>query len=208
MMMELFLSALISLFVIADPLGTAAVFAAMTKDMNDEETNKTALKACLISASLLILFGIAGKYILIHTGISLPAFRIAGGFLLFVTAFRMIMGAHDRDSLESDDSAYRDRTEIAVFPLSIPLLAGPGCMTATLLLMTASPALSGKFIVIGAIVLVQLTAWFCMRGARKLVTLFGHTGTSILSRVMGVILAALSVQFVVDGVISIWQDMS
>ncbi len=137
-------------------------------------------------------------------GISFEAFQIAGGLLLFVTAFRMIMGFHEADNLNSDSNCYKDDASIAIFPLAIPLLAGPGCMTAVILNMTEANAIEEKMMIIVSIIVVQALAFGAMLSAGKLTKLIGDTGSSLLSRIMGIFLAALSVQFIADGIKNIF----
>lgn len=198
--METFLQAFITMFVIVDPLGTASVFAVLTRGMDGREASRIALKASLIAVCLLLGFGLLGGGLLRELGISLPAFRVAGGLLLFVTAFRMLMGFHDPDHLNSEKTVYRDKTDIAIFPLAIPFLAGPGCMTAAMLLMTASSLAADKALVGLAIALVSAAGFLSMLGAARLARLFGPSGGSLLARIMGVLLAAMAVQFVADGI--------
>lgn len=200
---DIFLSALISLFVIVDPIGTSTVYATLTSGESAEKARKQAIKAVVIAIILLVLVCLGGQFLLNHLGISFPAFKIAGGLLLFVTGFRMIMGSHDRNKLVSDNSPYEDDSDIAVFPLSIPLLAGPGTMTAVLLHMTQVSTYVDKGMVIAAIILIQLVALICMFGAKRLAQLFGSTANSIMARIIGVLMAAISVQFVADGLIEI-----
>ena len=198
---DVFLSAFIALFVVVDPIGTSGIFAVLTRRMSQSTGRVIAIKAGVIAAGLLIVFGFIGSWLLSQLGITLAAFRIAGGLLLFVTAFRMIMGFHDPDQLESEKSAYGREENIAVFPLAIPLLSGPGCMTAVLLHMTAQPDnYLAKVSVIAAIIAIEILAVFMMLGSRKVIKIVGDTGSSLLARVMGILLAALSVQFVVDGI--------
>lgn len=199
MSFDLFLSAFVSIFVIADPFGTSAVFSALTKDMDRAAQKKIAIKAVIIAVILLTAFSFAGRALLEHMGISLPAFRVAGGLLLFVTGFRMIMGFHDPNHLESNSTAYKDRTDIAVFPMAIPLLAGPGCMTATLMFSTSATSFLQHGQVIAAIAVVQTIAFFCLMGAAALGRFFGPTGNGIIARIMGILLAAMAVQFTADG---------
>jgi multiple antibiotic resistance protein len=196
---DLFLSAFVSMFVVVDPFGTAAVFAALTQKMDRALQKKIALKAVLIAAAILTAFSLVGDSLLHYMAISLPAFRVAGGILLFVTAFRMIMGFHDPDQLNSEKSTYKDRSNIAVFPLAIPLLAGPGCMTAIVMLSTSAKSMNEYAQVMGATGLVMIVALVCLFCAAFLGRLFGPTGYGIITRVMGILLAAMSVQFISDG---------
>lgn len=187
------------MFVVVDPFGTAAVFAALTQKMDRALQKKIALKAVIIAAAILTTFSLIGDSLLHYMAISLPAFRVAGGILLFVTAFRMIMGFHDPDQLNSEKSTYKDRSNIAVFPLAIPLLAGPGCMTAIVMLATSAKSMNEYAQVMGATGLVMVVALICLFCAAFLGRLFGPTGYGIITRVMGILLAAMSVQFISDG---------
>lgn len=203
-MIEIFLSAFVSFFVIVDPIGTAAVFAGLTNGHSAADKRSIAIKAVIIATSVLLIFGIIGKVLLSHMGISLDAFRIAGGLLLFVTAFRMIMGAGSTDTVNVEHRLKnQSHFDIAVFPLAIPLLSGPGCMTATILHMNHVTAISEKALIGGAIIIVEIIALICMLGASHVTALVGRAGTSLLSKVMGVLLAALAVQFVADGLLAL-----
>ena len=207
-MIEIFLSSFISFFVIVDPLGTAAVFSAMTTRMPSRARRGIALKAVIIAVILLIFFGFAGEFLLVNMGISLDAFRIAGGLLLFITAFQMIMGHHDSDTISADESIIKDTSNIAVYPLAIPLLAGPGGITAMILNMNTASAIEHKSIVIGCVILVHIIALICMLGAAKLTKMLGNTGATLVSRLMGILLAALAVQFIADGIMNLARQIT
>lgn len=206
-MLELFLASFISFLVIVDPIGSSAVFSALTGKARADRKRAIAIKAVLIATTVLIIFGLAGKIILTQMGISIDAFRIAGGLLIFVTAFRMIMGFHDPDKIGSNENVYKDTSNIAVFPLAIPLLAGPGCMTAMMLNMGNAHTIEHKAIVIASVIIVEICALTAMLTAAKLSTIIGSTGSSLLSRLMGILLAALSVQFIADGILNIAHKM-
>jgi multiple antibiotic resistance protein len=197
---DLFLSAFVSLFVIADPFGTAAVFSVLTKNIERAEQRGIALKAAMVAIGVLIGFSLAGNALLSYMHISLPAFRVAGGLLLFVTAFRMVMGFHDPQHLESGGSAYRDRSDIAVFPMAIPLLAGPGCITATLMFSTSAKNMVQHAEVWAAIISVELIALAVLMTAPHVGRVLGRTGNGIIARIMGILLTALAVQFIADGI--------
>lgn len=197
--MDIFLAAFITLFVIVDPLGTSAVFPSLVRNQQPSQIKQIAIKAAIVSSFILILFGIGGQALLNYLGISIPAFRIAGGLLLFVTGFRMIMGFHDQDQVESEKNVYANKADIAIFPLAVPLLAGPGSMTATLLHMTKAESFWDKGMIIGAILAVQLIALVSMLGAERLVRFFGPTGSTLLARLVGILMAAMAIQFLIDG---------
>ena len=196
---DLFLSAFVSFFVVVDPFGTAAVFMALTRNSDRTQQRRIAVKAVMIAGFLLLGFSLLGQPLMDKMGISLPAFRVAGGLLLFITAFRMIMGFHDQDQINSEQTAYRDRSNIAVFPLAIPLLAGPGTLTAMVMFSTSARNTLEYAEVIGAAAVVQLIALGCLLGASTLGRLLGPTGYGVITRVMGILLAAMSVQFISDG---------
>lgn len=202
---DVFLSAFIALFVVVDPIGTSGIFAVLTRRLDNSVARKIAFKAGAIASVLLITFGFIGSWLLSQLGITLEAFKIGGGLLLFVTAFRMIMGFHDPDQLESEKSAYGRDENIAVFPLAIPLLSGPGCMTAVLLHMAAHPDdAMAKTGIIAAILVVEAIAVMLMLGSKRLIKVVGETGSSLLARVLGILLAALAVQFVADGITALF----
>jgi multiple antibiotic resistance protein len=199
MHLDPFLSAFVSMFVVVDPFGTAAVFLALTQKMTAAMQRKIAVKAVSIALLILLGFSLLGEPLLEHMGISLPAFRVAGGLLLFVTAFRMIMGYHDPDQLNSEKTSYKDLSAIAVFPLAIPMLSGPGTITAMVMFSTAARTPLDYAGVVAATILVQAIALACLIGAGALSRFLGPTGYGIITRVMGILLAALSVQFISDG---------
>lgn len=201
MLFETFLNAFITLLVITDPLGTAAVFAGLVIGQEGAKIKAMALKATLIAFCLLIFFSFLGAPLLTQLGITIPAFRVAGGLLLFVTAFRMLFGDHDPQSLKQEEGAYGDRSDIAVFPIAIPLLSGPGCLTAVILLASkAQEQTGGHAALVAAMVAVSAVTLLCLMGAGTAQKFIGRSGLNVLSRVMGVVLAAMSVQFIADGV--------
>jgi multiple antibiotic resistance protein len=197
------ISAFVTLLVVVDPLGLAPVFASLTAGVPPTVRRRIALNACLIAAAILCGAAIVGDWVLRQLGISLPAFRIAGGLLLFAVAFEMVLGW--RSEREGKEAAQAVREEhvrhIAAFPLAIPLMAGPGAITATLLLAgradgepTAVLMLLGMIVAVTAVCLAAFTA------AGTIARLIGTMGNLVLSRLLGVVLAALAVQYVVDGV--------
>ncbi len=197
--MDIILQAFVTLFVVVDPLGVAAVFSSLSKDMDERAVRVTAIRAAVLATLILLVFGFAGNVLLTNLHVSVPAFQIAGGLLLFVTAFRMLMGFHDPDQLETEEGVYKDRSDLAVFPLAIPFLAGPGCMTAVMLMMVSTHAFLDKVSVAGVVIVVEVIALFCMLGASRLVRMFGASASSLLARIMGVLMAAMAVQFIADG---------
>lgn len=195
--MGLFITAFVALFVIIDPLGSAAVFSGLTAKINKKQAIKIAFKAVLIAICVLLFFGVFGHTILTHMGISQTSFKIAGGLLLFYTAFRMVMGGHEQTAPTASASS----SDIAIFPLAIPLLAGPGCITAFILLVEKAQAQGEPVVyVVFAMLLVELLAFFALITATQIKRLLGEGALSVLARMTGILLAALAVQFVIDGI--------
>ncbi len=196
-----FFYALVALLVIVDPPGTAAVFAAMTPNDTVAERNDQARRACLIAFFVLAVFGLAGESLLASLGIGLPAMRVAGGILLFITAADMVRGGHAvRNTDEEREAAIRTEEDIAVFPLAIPLIAGPGAMTSMVVLHSHAGGDPWRIFAIEAAVAVVIVLQFlALLGARWVSRLLGDTGASVAGRVLGVLLAALAAQIALDG---------
>jgi multiple antibiotic resistance protein len=199
MLTQLFLNAFVSLLVIANPLGVASVFVALMAHSNRDEIKATARKAVGAATGILLFFAFLGEWLLTELGIRLPSFHVAGGALLFLIAYQMLFTENRFGSSGAETNSYADRTDIAVFPLAIPLIAGPGCMTATILLMSRAQGVAQSVAVLAALLVVMGITYATLLLARKLVRLIGTSGNVIIARVMGVLLAARSVQFIVDG---------
>jgi multiple antibiotic resistance protein len=203
MPIEFLISALVTLLVVVDPVGIAPAFLAVTDGLSPHQRRTVALRAALIAAAILIGTAIGGDWLLRQLGITLPAFRIAGGLLLFAIAFEMVFGLRlAREAMSAAEQAAEEHLHhIAAFPLAIPLMAGPGAITATVLLAGQAggrPLWLG--VLIAVIVLVAAACLVAFVAAERLVKLLGITGNVVLSRLLGVILAALAVQYVIDGV--------
>ncbi|BCH59511.1 UPF0056 inner membrane protein [Agrobacterium vitis] len=199
---ELLLNAFTTLLVTLDPPGLAPLFLGLTRGMTRHQRKQVALRGAAIAFGILVVFAVFGASILEALGISIGAFRIAGGLMLFVIAFEMIFEKRqERKEKTSEDAITRDHMHnIAVFPLALPLIAGPGAISATILLAGALPGPVERtelILVIGLCIGVVLLALVI---ADRLDRFLGVTGRAILTRLLGVILAALSVQFVVDGI--------
>jgi multiple antibiotic resistance protein len=197
-----FFYALVALLVIVDPPGTAAVFAAMTPTDTAAERASQARRACLIAFVVLAIFGLAGEALLSSLGIGLPAMRISGGILLFFTAADMVTGRHALRSTDSEKQAAMNTEEdIAIFPLGIPLIAGPGGMTTMVVLHSHAGGDAWRIVAIEAAVATTIIITLgCLLVARPIARLLGDTGSSVAGRVLGVLLAALAVQISLDGI--------
>jgi multiple antibiotic resistance protein len=201
--LDFFVSALVTLLVVVDPVGLAPVFLALTQGMSAEQRRSVAIRAALIAAAILAGVALGGAWLLLQLGISLSAFRIAGGLLLFAIAFEMVyLQRTERQARTADDAVHKDHVHhIAAFPLAIPLLAGPGAITATLLLSGQATGVPGKLaLLLLTIALVAVACMAVFEGSRFIARALGTTGNLVLSRLLGIVLAALAVQYVVDGV--------
>ena len=196
-----FFYALVALLVIVDPPGTAALFAAMTPNDTAAERTSQARRACAIAFVVLAVFGLAGESLLASLGIGLPAMRVAGGILLFITAADMVRGSHAaRNTDEERQAAIQTEEDIAVFPLAIPLIAGPGAMTSMVVLHSHAGGDPWRIGAIeAAVAVVILLQFVALLAARWVARLLGETGSSVAGRVLGVLLAALAVQIALDG---------
>lgn len=204
-MIELLVNGFVTLFVILDPLGLIPLFLTLTPDASPERRRRIALKASLIAGGILVLFGLAGIAILEGLGITLGAFRVAGGLFLFYIGFELVFEKRKERRQRSATDAVKDRQEldegedVSAFPLAIPLMAGPGAISATILLSGTLPTLAGKaglVLVIAAALGLNLVL---LAQAHRVDRFLGRTGRAVISRLLGVLLAALAVQFVADG---------
>lgn len=191
-------TAFVTLFVIMDPVGMTPLFMALTQGMSAPRRRAVALRACLASALILIVFAAFGEAVLGFVGISMPAFRIAGGILLFLTALDMLFERRSKrrrgqaeEEEESDDPS--------IFPLSIPLIAGPGAITSLILLTGQKPGVEGLGWVVAVMLCVVAIVLVLFLTAGLLERALGRTGINVITRFLGMLLAALAVQFVLDG---------
>ena len=195
--MDAALSAFVTLFVIVDPVGLAPLFVALTQGADGAERRAIGLRACLVAAGVLTLFGLLGEAVLGFVGISMPAFRIAGGALLFLTALEMLF---ERRTERREDRADDPRPDPSVFPLAIPLIAGPGAIASMILLAGEAGSDPLALLVLHLTMLgVVATALVLFLMAPLIEAALGRTGIVVVTRLLGMLLAALSVQFVLDG---------
>ena len=193
-----FITAFATLFVIVDPIGLAPIFVALTQGMTARARRRIALRAVLISAVVLSLFGFFGDGLLRGIGISMPAFRIAGGVLLFLTALDMLFERRTERREEQGANPENDN-DPSVFPLATPLIAGPGALATMILLSDKAEGVTGQLAVHGVMLLVLgcvLGLFFMAAGIERAL---GRTGTLVVTRLLGMLLAALAIQFVIDG---------
>lgn len=196
--MSIYITAFVTLFVIIDPIGLAPIFIAVTPGMSAKQRARIGLRAVVIAAILLTLFGLVGEAILTGIGISISAFRIAGGLLLFLTALDMLF---ERRTERRENQGHNDAPEHdpSVFPLATPLLAGPGALATMILLVGQYPGWGHAVMIHLVMFVVLLIVLALFHLATPLARALGRTGTMVVTRLLGMLLAALSIQFVIDG---------
>lgn len=206
-MSELFISAFITLFVAIDPPGCAAIYASLTKDASAAQKRSMAIRSVFVALIILLIFGFFGKALLGAMGVSLASFRIAGGIMLFIIAIEMVFEKRtqrreDRaqeiiDNQDADDSEIED---VSIFPMAIPMIAGPGTIAALMLFIGNSDTWDERFVVLGALCGILAIMLALLLSASAVIRVLGDKVETALTRVLGVILAALAIQFVVDGI--------
>jgi multiple antibiotic resistance protein len=202
MPVEFLISALVTLLVVVDPVGLAPTFIGITQGMPRASRITVAIRASVIAACILGGTALIGDWLLRTLSITIPAFRIGGGLLLFSIAFEMVFDLRSERQARTAEGALEERVRnLAAFPLAIPLMAGPGAITATVLLAGRSdhdPIRLG--VLLAVIVVVCAACALCFTAAARIAGLLGATGNAVMQRLLGVILAALAVQYVIDGV--------
>jgi multiple antibiotic resistance protein len=201
-MPELFLSAFVTLFVVIDPPGCAPIFASLTTGAPATHRRAMAIRSVIVAACILIFFALLGEKLLGAMGVSLDAFRIAGGIMLFLIALDMVFEKRTerRSSRAEDVKAQPDHEDISVFPMAIPMIAGPGSIASVMLLAARAKGLEENLLVMGALAAVLVALLVSLLAAGPLMKALGYKMEAMITRILGVVLAALAVQYVVDGV--------
>ncbi len=199
---DLLLNAFVTLFVTIDPPGLAAVSLGLTVGMNSKQRRQVALRGTIIGTIILVAFMMIGAPLLATLGITMEAFRVAGGLLLFYIAFEMVFEKRQERHEKSANRAITrdDIHNIAVFPLAIPLIAGPGSISASILLASQFTTPVERITLVGILLSIALLLYVSLALADKIDKLIGDTGRIIATRLLGILLAALSVQYISDGV--------
>lgn len=200
-MIELFTSAFITLIVIIDPPGCAPIFAGLTKGAADIHRRTMAIRSVMVAWSILLFFALLGEPLLRTLGISLSAFRLAGGIMLFMIALEMVFEKRTerREERAREIEGTPEADDISVFPMAIPMIAGPGSIASVMLLSARAEGVVEQFIVLGAMTAVIALTLVALLAAGPLMRLIGTKLEAMITRILGVILAALAVQFVLDG---------
>jgi multiple antibiotic resistance protein len=197
-MLEIFLQYFVLYFVVIDPIGTTPLFLVVTKGLNAKDKNQVAFEGVLIATIVLLFFAFFGNYVLKYLGISFPAFTIAGGVILFLIALEMLF---DIRSERKKKSINDKRDKISIFPIAIPLLAGPAAITSVILTISqAEGSYSLLIINIICLISVMLVSFVILRVFTKFQKFINEKIINIFSRVIGIILAALSIQYILDGI--------
>ncbi|WP_438728211.1 MarC family protein [Parasphingorhabdus sp. DH2-15] len=203
-MLELFVSAFITFFVVIDPPGCAPIYASLTSDASAKLRRDMAIRAIGIAALILAIFALFGNNLLNALGITLDAFRIAGGIMLFIIALEMVFEKRT-ERRESRAQAVADDDEaedVSVFPMAMPMIAGPGSIATIMLLFSQYEKLEDQLVIGGALLSVLLLTLFALLAAGPLLKLVGQKVEAVITRLLGVILAALAAQFIIDGLIA------
>lgn len=204
-MTQLFLSAFITLFVVIDPPGCAPIYAGLTKGATQAQRRNMAIRASLIAATILLFFALVGEEVLGALHINLDSFRIAGGLMLFWIAFEMVFEKRTQrreeraEKIAAQNADTPEIEDVSVFPMAIPMLAGPGAIAAVMLLMNSAQGLEQDLTVLAALIAVLIVTMLALMAAGPIMRLFGDKVEAAITRILGVLLAALATQYVIDG---------
>lgn len=204
-MLELFVSAFVTLFVVIDPPGCAPIYAGLSGDAPPRQQRIMALKAVMIASLILLGFGLFGTQLLGALHIELDAFRIAGGIMLFFIAVEMVFEKRTQrreqrmEKLRAHNATTPEIEDVSVFPMAMPMIAGPGAIATIMLLMSAAEGPAATLVVLGALAAVMLLLLAALLAAVPLIRLLGASVESAITRLLGVLLAALAAQYVIDG---------
>lgn len=203
--LEHFLVSLSAIFFVVDPIGVVPIFLAMTAKDGPEKLRGMALRASLVAWGLLTFFALFGGLVFKVFGVSLAAFRVAGGLLLLLTALDMLRARPSATRVsEGETREGAEKDDIALVPLAVPLLAGPGSIATVMVLMAKGTSPASSLPVLLSIALTCAAAYLVLRGASLVQKVLGQSGVAILERVMGLLLAAIAVQFIADGTRELW----
>ena len=200
-MTELFISAFVTLFVVIDPLGCAPIYASLTRGASQAQRQVMAIRAVGIATTILLVFALWGKQLLGLLGIALDSFRIAGGIMLFMIAMDMVF---EKRTQRREDRAHKiaetpEVEDVSVFPMAMPMIAGPGSIATVMLLMSQAEGMSERLVALAAVLAVLALMLGSLLAAGPIMALLGAKIEAVITRLLGVLLAALAAQFVIDG---------
>ncbi|MFL0412784.1 MarC family protein [uncultured Sphingomonas sp.] len=200
-MIELFISSFITFFVVIDPPGCAPIYAGLTATANAVQRRAMAIRAVGVASAILLVFALFGEKLLKGLGIDLASFRIAGGIMLFLIALEMVFEKRTQRREDRAASVTAEEAEdVSIFPMAMPMIAGPGSIASVMLLMARNDGLQQSLVVLGALGLVLALTLVALMAAGPLMRMLGHKIEVVITRLLGVLLAALAVQFVIDGI--------
>ena len=188
-----------ALLPIANPFSTAPVFASLSSRMGNSRRNQQARMSCIYMASVLLVSLVAGAMILEFFGISMPALRIAGGLIVAKVGFSMLSPVREAQVADEDEKEGQEKSEIAFTPIAMPLLSGPGSIAVTISMATTVDTTPGYVAVGAGILLVSIVSWLVLRSSTRIIDYLGHTGVDVLTRLMGLVLVGIGIQFIVTG---------
>ena len=191
---------LTSVLFIVDPIAVIPTYLVITHDETVEQRAATARRACIAGALILIIFALGGSLIFELFGITIDAFRIAGGLILWVVAMDMLHGQRRTQESSPEIAEGRVKEDVAVTPLAMPMLAGPGAISTVMVLAGQARTVPEKLVLHGSILIKMLISWIVLRAGERLALRMGQTGIRVMTRIMGLLLAAIAVQFVLTGV--------
>jgi multiple antibiotic resistance protein len=193
------ISVFVAIFAIANPIGIIPFFTAITRDYSLDEQRQVATKAIAVATGTLIIFALVGRYIFLFFSITIPAFRIAGGILLFSVAFTMLFGAMPgTKTTEAEKRESIEREDVGITPMGIPMIAGPGTIS-TVMLFISRGDLGVTLVVLGSVLIIMGLTYFCLTNADRIFARMGKVGALAISRIMGLILATVAIQFLING---------
>lgn len=200
--MDAFIKAFVVLFVVVDPIAIAPMYLSFTHNNTAQQRKQMAIKGVMLAAMMLLVFYLFGEWLLRVMGISIPAFRIAGGILLMLIAIDMILVYQSaiRSTTVIEQQEAEQKQDISVFPLAFPLISGPGALTTALLMASNTTSNMQMLLMVGVILFIMLLTLVTLLLAPRVVRIIGETGTNVVSRLFGLVLAALAVQYIIDGV--------
>ncbi|WP_417608836.1 MarC family protein [Parasphingorhabdus sp.] len=203
-MIELFISSFITFFVVIDPPGCAPIYASLTSNAPPRDRRIMAIRAIFVAAIILLVFALFGEQMLAALGISLDSFRIAGGIMLFLIALEMVFEKRTerREDRAQEIIEHPEIEDVSIFPMAMPMIAGPGSIAAVMLLTSQNDGIDNALVILGALGSVLLLTLIGLMAAGPLMRILGHKVEAVITRVLGVLLGALAVQFVVDGLIA------
>ncbi|QNA86057.1 MarC family protein [Sphingomonas sp. So64.6b] len=201
-MIELFVSSLITFFVVIDPPGCAPIYAGLSAGADSVHRRAMAVRAVLVAAAILLVFALFGEDLLRGLGISLASFRIAGGIMLFLIALEMVFEKRTerREDRAAKVAATPEVEDVSIFPMAMPMIAGPGSIASVMLLMSKNEGIERTLVVLGALATILALTLVALLAAGPIMRVLGAKIEAVITRLLGVLLAALAVQFVIDGI--------